>query len=250
MIVTCEKIKLCIRWIATAKETPWQFSIWPQKLLVWNEIQHHQHIGVKWKSNKLLHVKSDFCQELKKMQWQILFVKKKTKSKKFKKGIDIRNWKEKIRKKELKRTFGTGFIPKGQKISKANCIVIISSKTINFCPIRHLGHNWVSFLVCLFGRNENKFICFWYFLSFTQWEYFKFHFLRTEDKGKKLAELDVLSPYPVLIGLQLGDLTVHLQLGWGCRKKRKIMAVITAKPKRNHAHRFDTPHRISAVDYW
>ena len=39
----------------------WQFSIWPQKLLVWNGIQHYQHIGVKWKSNKLLRVESDFC---------------------------------------------------------------------------------------------------------------------------------------------------------------------------------------------
>ena len=37
-----------------------------------------------------------------------------------KKEIDIRNWKEKIHRSESRRTFGTGFILKGQKISKAN----------------------------------------------------------------------------------------------------------------------------------
>ena len=72
------------------------------------------------------------------------------------------------------------------------------------------------FFVCLFWRNENKLLIFSDLYSMGG---FQIPLFRTEDKGKKLAELDVLSPYPVLIGLQLGDLTVHLQLGWGCRKK-------------------------------
>ena len=75
-------------------------------------------------------------------------------------------------------------------------------------------------------------------------------FLRTEVKNA--AELAVISPYPVLIGLQPVLVTARgfnrAPAAW--MRMQKKSAVITAKAKRNHAHRFDTPHRISAVDYW
>ena len=50
---------------------------------------------------------------------------------------------------------------KGQKISKANYLVLISSKNMNEIPMpQKLGQNLEKGFRSFFERNENKIICF------------------------------------------------------------------------------------------
>ena len=71
-----------------------------------------------------------------------------------------------------------------------------------------------------------------------------------EDRGKKCCRIGCNQPLSGLNRVTARGFNRAPAAWMRMQKKRKIMAVITAKPKRNHAHRFDTPHRISAVDYW
>ena len=73
-------------------------------------------------------------------------------------------------------------------------------------------------------------------------------FLRTEvDKAKNCCRIGCTQP---LSGPNRVTARGFNRAPAAWMRMQKKSAVITAKAKRNHAHRFDTPHRISAVDYW
>ena len=88
MIVTCEKIKLCIRWIATAKETPWQFSIWPQNCWFGTEFNTINTSGSNGKATNYCMLKVIFVRNFKKCNDKWCLWRKKI------------NWLKKVYKKE------------------------------------------------------------------------------------------------------------------------------------------------------